>query len=135
VIIPATRYRDCEAALAFLTGALGFEEHAVHRDGSGAIHHVELAQAGGLVMFGPWVDNAFAEMMVAPDTVGRRETTTVYVIVPDIETHHARASAAGAEIVQPLVEEPYGGRSYTVRDPEGHVWSFGEYDPRLSLVT
>ena len=23
----------------------------------------------------------------------------------------------------------YGGRDYTARDPEGHGWSFGTYDP------
>jgi hypothetical protein len=26
-------------------------------------------------------------------------------------------------------DKPYGGRGYAARDPEGHVWSFGSYDP------
>src|SRR5580704_12147338 len=25
--------------------------------------------------------------------------------------------------------EDYGGRGYTCRDLEGHIWSFGSYDP------
>jgi uncharacterized glyoxalase superfamily protein PhnB len=25
--------------------------------------------------------------------------------------------------------QDYGGRDYTCRDPEGHIWSFGTYDP------
>ena len=23
----------------------------------------------------------------------------------------------------------YGGRGFTCRDPEGHLWNFGSYDP------
>jgi uncharacterized glyoxalase superfamily protein PhnB len=42
---------------------------------------------------------------------------------------HARALAAGATIVLPLKDEDYGGRGFTCRDPEGHLWSIGSYDP------
>ncbi len=28
-----------------------------------------------------------------------------------------------------MLPRPYGGRGYTGRDPEGHVWAFGSYDP------
>jgi uncharacterized glyoxalase superfamily protein PhnB len=28
-----------------------------------------------------------------------------------------------------LKTQDYGGRDYTCRDPEGHVWTFGTYDP------
>jgi uncharacterized glyoxalase superfamily protein PhnB len=27
------------------------------------------------------------------------------------------------------VTQDYGGRDYTCKDPEGHVWTFGTYDP------
>ncbi len=37
--------------------------------------------------------------------------------------------AAGAEIILDIKDEDYGGRGYTCRDPEGHVWNFGSYDP------
>ncbi len=40
------------------------------------------------------------------------------------------AVAAGAEILTPPHDnEGYPGRGYDARDPEGHVWSFGSYDP------
>jgi transposase len=29
-------------------------------------------------------------------------------------------------------DEDYGGRDYSCRDPEGHVWNFGSYDPWAS---
>jgi uncharacterized glyoxalase superfamily protein PhnB len=29
----------------------------------------------------------------------------------------------------PLETKDYGGSGFTVRDPEGQVWSVGDYDP------
>ena len=42
---------------------------------------------------------------------------------------YAQAKAAGAEIVDELEPKDYGGSGYSARDPEGHLWSFGDYDP------
>jgi uncharacterized glyoxalase superfamily protein PhnB len=39
------------------------------------------------------------------------------------------APAAGAQIVRPLTDEPYGSLEYSARDPEGNLWSFGTYWP------
>jgi uncharacterized glyoxalase superfamily protein PhnB len=38
----------------------------------------------------------------------------------------------GHEIVRELVTQDYGGRDYTARDLEDHVWTFGTYDPCVS---
>ena len=38
-----------------------------------------------------------------------------------------RATAAGAEVARGLRDEDYGSRGFTVRDPEGNLWSFGTY--------
>ena len=54
---------------------------------------------------------------------------SVYVVVDDADAHFARAKAAGAQIVREPVTQDYGGRDYTCKDPEGHVWTFGTYDP------
>ena len=37
--------------------------------------------------------------------------------------------AAGGDVVAPLTDQDYGSRDFTVRDPEGNIWSFGTYDP------
>lgn len=44
--------------------------------------------------------------------------------------HYERAKAAGAEIIDEYAEKDYGGAGYSCRDPEGHLWWFGGYDPR-----
>ncbi len=126
-IIPALRYRDADAGLEFLRSAFGAEEKEVHRDDNGVVRHAELRLGGGLVMVGE----------AAPDgwLGGERprplaSTISLYVVVDDPDAHHERAAAAaGATVVRPLQNTDYGSREYSVRDPEGNLWSFGTYDP------
>jgi len=128
-IIPALRYRDALAAIDWLCRAFGFEKRAVYADGD-VVHHAQLVYGTGMVMLssvpksGPW-----AERTVQPDQIGGRETQGPCVIVADCDAHYARAKAAGAVIVDELAEQDYGGKGYSCRDPEGHLWWFGSYDP------
>jgi len=41
--------------------------------------------------------------------------------VDDVDACHAAAVRAGAEIVHPLTDEPWGVRRFFLRDPDGHV--------------
>lgn len=45
----------------------------------------------------------------------------VSIEVDDVDAVHARAVAAGAEIVYPLTDEEWGLRRFFVRDPNGAV--------------
>ena len=51
------------------------------------------------------------------------------MIVTDADAHYTRAKAAGAIIVMEISDQAYGGRGYSCRDLEGHMWWFGSYDP------
>lgn len=82
--------------------------------------HAELAYGTGMVMLGT-LETGDGLWDLAP--VG------VYVAVDDPDAHHGTAVAAGAEIVTGLTDTDYGSRTYTARDPEGNVWSFGTYRP------
>ena len=53
----------------------------------------------------------------------------IYLAVDDVDAHHDKAVAAGAEIAYPLTDQPYGSREYAVRDLEGHLWYVGTYRP------
>ena len=121
-IIPTFRYRDAPAAIDFLVGAFGFERNMVV-DGPGeTIAHAQLTFAGGMVMLG----SAGAGDGEFPLEPGGGST---YVILDDVDGHCDRARAAGAEIVMEPADQDYGGRSYTARDPDGNLWSFGSYRP------
>ena len=56
-------------------------------------------------------------------------TVSIYVVVDDPDRHRAVAAQAGANMVRELEDMDYGSREYSVRDPEGNLWSFGTYDP------
>ena len=129
-IIPALRYRDALAAIDWLCRAFGFGKRAVHADQRGVVQHAQLTFGNGMIMLGS-VDNdrAWGRRIAQPDEIGGRETQCPCVVVADCDAHYARAVAAGAEIVDPLEAKDYGGKGYSCRDPEGHLWWFGSYDP------
>ena len=80
-------------------------------------------------MVGSVKDTVFGQLMKQPDEIGGAETQTSYVIVSDADAVVERAKAAKAEIVLDIRDEDYGGRGFTCRDLEGHLWTFGTYDP------
>ena len=51
------------------------------------------------------------------------------LVYHDVAGAYERALAGGAQVVVELQSQDYGGEGFTVRDPEGHIWSFGDYDP------
>ena len=124
-------YEDTAATIEWLVEAFGFTEHGeryVMEDGS--IGHAELEMGGEIVMLATpnreyqspkrhrescdaarrWLDNPWV-------------IDGVLVTVDDLEAHHARAVAAGANVIRPPEEGP-DGRLYTAEDLEGHRWMF-----------
>lgn len=120
---PALRYTDARAAIRFLVEAFGFEERlVVPGEGDRDVVHAELRwPLGGGVMLGSTshVEGVHAHM--------RPGLAWCYVVTDEPDALLARATAAGAEVVQGLKDEDYGSRGFTVRDPEGNSWSFGTY--------
>lgn len=127
-VIPALQYRDAKAAIDFLCRAFGFEKKAVYEDADGSVAHAELTHGNGMIMLGSVKDTEYGRLLKRPSEAGG-VTMGVYVVVEDADAHFARAKAAGAEITREPVTQDYGGRDYTCKDPEGHVWTFGTYDP------
>ena len=130
-VIPCLRYRDAPAAITWLCSAFGFEAHAVHANPDGSIAHAQLTFGNGMIMLGSVsnVDTEWGRLIKQPDEVGGAETQSAYLIVTDADAVYARAKAAGALIVLDIKDEDYGGRGFSCRDPEGHLWNFGSYDP------
>ena len=128
-VVPTLRYRDVAAAIDWLCKAFGFERHLVVPGDNGAVRYAELTFGDGMIMLGPVQDSAFDKLMTQPQDAGGAETQICYLFVEDASAHFARAKAAGAEIVLEIEEEDGGGRGYSCRDLEGHIWNFGTYNP------
>ena len=130
-IIPVLRYRDAPAAIEWLCKAFGFEKHLVVPDQDSGIAHAQLSFGNGMIMLAsvPKAETAFGRLMKQPDEVGGAQTQTAYVVVTDVDAVYANAKAAGAKLATEIKDEDYGGRDFSCYDPEGHLWSFGSYDP------
>lgn len=129
-IIPCLRYRDAQAAIDWLCDAFGFEKQAVYAHPDGSIAHAQLTFGKGMIMIGSIdAESEWGRFIKQPDQIGGAETQSAYVIVEDTDAVYERAKKAGATIVIDIKFENYGGRGFSCRDPEGHLWSFGSYDP------
>jgi len=128
-VITCMAYRDAPRAIAWLCETFGFVEHAVYPDDAGNIMHAELSFGNGMIMLGSVMESEFGRHIKQPDEIGGCETQSAYVIVNDADVIYQRAKAAGAEILIDIKDEDYGGRGFTCRDLEGHIWNFGTYDP------
>jgi uncharacterized glyoxalase superfamily protein PhnB len=117
-IIPYLFYREVPAALDFLCHAFGFKEEMRTGTPNGGMHG-EASLQGQLVMMG---QGAQERRLRTPCDAGAA-TMGVFVYLDDVDRHYEIAKAAGAEIVHPPKDVPYG-RTYSAVDPEGHPWFF-----------
>ncbi|HKB29168.1 MAG TPA: VOC family protein [Candidatus Limnocylindrales bacterium] len=116
-VIPELAYDDVDAAADWLSEAFGFRvrlrigNHRVQmRFGDGAIVATDGGRATG--------DDQPTETAVM--------THSVLVRVGDADRHYEQARRAGARIINPPTDHPYGERQYTAEDIGGHRWKFSQ---------
>lgn len=130
-VIPAVRYQDAHAAIDWLCRVLGFVRHAVYEGPNHTIAHAQLTfGSAGMIMLGSASNSGeSAQHTVLPFEIDGRETVSLCLITDDAAPVYDRVVSAGAEILMELRAMDYGGRAFSVRDPGGHIWAIGEYDP------
>ena len=108
-VIPVLAYRDVIEAADWLCAAFGFEVRLRI-----ANHRVQLVFGDGAV--------------IATDGGGPGGAAghSVLVRVEDADRHRDQAAAAGARILAPPTDYPYGERQYTAEDLGGHRWTFSQ---------
>ncbi|TML16319.1 MAG: glyoxalase, partial [Actinobacteria bacterium] len=112
-VIPELAYDDVVEASEWLCKAFGFRQRL--RIGS---HRVQLVFGDGALI-----------VIERKKTEGDRSdalTHAVLVRVDDADRHHEQAVRAGARILQPPTDFPYGERQYNAEDLGGHHWTFSE---------
>ena len=107
---PYLFYADVEAATEFLQRAFGFREVDRQVGAAGRTHLEFETESGGRIYAGQSASEGRSAMVV--------------VFVPDVDAHHERAKAEGAEIFEELFDTPFGHRRYSCADPQGQWWSF-----------
>ncbi len=71
------------------------------------------------------VDENPAAFNVSPRTLGGT-SARISLIVDDPDEVANRAVAAGAKLVFPVADQPYGMRQGRIADPAGHHWLIGK---------
>ncbi|OYQ35276.1 glyoxalase [Niveispirillum lacus] len=130
LVTPCLRYRDARSAIAWLVRVLGFTEQLVVPGEGDDIAHAQLVLGIGMVMLGSDRQDMYGFRAPRPDGAGAALNCFV---IDDLDDLFARVVGAGERALEGCVlDTPYGSRAFTVRDPEGHLWHFGTYDPWAS---
>jgi uncharacterized glyoxalase superfamily protein PhnB len=128
-VVPTLRYRDVAAAIDWLCEAFGFEGHAIMHGDDGAVRYAELRFGRSIIIVVRADGSELDAFMKQPSDIGGAETQVCYLLVADAVAHCAQAKRAGADIILDIKDEDGKRGGYSCRDPEGHVWNFGSYDP------
>ncbi|MET0828880.1 MAG: VOC family protein [Microbacterium sp.] len=118
-------HSDAEASLAFYRDVLGFEvRNDVGYQGMRWITVGPPDQPGtSLVLQPPYVDSGVTddERRVIDEMMAKGTYAGIQLATPDLDATFETIEAAGAEIIQEPMEQPYGLRDCAVRDPAGNL--------------
>jgi uncharacterized glyoxalase superfamily protein PhnB len=120
-VIPSLRFDDLAAAVAFYVDTLGFD---VVR-GEPADGNVALCRGDARVMLeaaGDFYVPAYNEAI--RERVAATSPHSLYIEEPDLPAYYDRVRAAGARVIDPLADRPWGQAEFTVEDLAGNWLSF-----------
>jgi len=112
-VIPVLGYANVTEAADWLCDAFGLSARLRIGD-----HRIQLLLGDGAVVV--------TRRGEGEEVPGDATTHSLLVRVEDADVHHEQAAAAGARIVSPPTDYPYGERQYTAEDPGGHRWTFSQ---------
>ncbi|MBL0887709.1 VOC family protein [Myceligenerans indicum] len=122
-------HTDPAESLAFYRDILGFE---VRGDvGGGAMRWITVAPKGSdtsVVLTPPAANPGITEdeRRTIAEMMAKGTYATLVLATPDLDEVFDTIQAAGAEVVQEPVDQPYGVRDCAFRDPAGNHVRFNE---------
>ncbi len=116
-LTPHLVVRGAAQAIDFYRAAFGaYETGERFTNDDGTIAHAELVIGGFALSLS---DEHGAEL--SPDSIGGTPVR-VSLYTEDVDALAEGAVAAGATVVYPVADQPYGLRGGRLRDPFGHLW-------------
>jgi len=116
--VPMLAVHDGAKALEFYSKAFGAVETVQRISWEGKVGHAEFEIEGARIMLA----DEFPAYNKSPKTLGGTPVF-LHIDVKDVDSFVARAVNAGAKVLQPIKNEPYG-RVCKLEDPFGHTWFF-----------
>jgi uncharacterized glyoxalase superfamily protein PhnB len=117
---PTLQAHDASKLIDYYVDTFGMVLAARYGEGD-VVDHAQLLwpEGSGGIMLGSYKPGA--EWCREPGTAGG------YIVTADPSALFQRVSERGADIIRPLAVTDYGANEFAVRDPEGNLWSFGDY--------
>ena len=119
-LIPLLTVKNARAVVEFYEKALGATELSRQSTPTGQFV-IEMSIEGERFYA---VDENPSAFNVSPATLGGT-SVRMSLIVADPDALADRAVAAGAKVIFPVADQPYGMRQGRIADPEGHHWLIG----------
>jgi PhnB protein len=119
-IAPMLSVRNGAKAVEFYKAAFGAREaYRIEAPDGAVVARLAIGEAEF------WVADESPEYgNFSPESLGGGSVRMV-VTVSDPDAVFARAVAAGAQVVRPVSDQPYGWRVGRIADPFGHHWEIG----------
>jgi PhnB protein len=136
-LTPYIFVRGATEAIKFYTAAFGATDVLSLPMPDGTIAHAEMKIGDSIFMFS---DENPAWGNKGPQTLGGY-SGGMCIYLPDVDKAFAKAIAAGAKELRPVMDQFYGDRSGSLIDPFGHMWTLAthiedvpheEYAPRMA---
>jgi PhnB protein len=122
-VTPYLIVHDGARALDFYRQAFGCTELFRLAGPDGKLGHAEIRIGDSVVMLA----DEHPEMgAVSPQTLGGA-AVSLAIYVEDVDARFAQAVAAGGTVLRPIMDQFYGDRSGTLRDPFGHTWTIATH--------
>jgi len=118
-VIPMLVCRDAAAEIEFCKTAFGAVERSRRSAPDGIVIHATLSISDALIMVHGEFPNLASR---APQSDGS-SSVVIYVYVDAADAVIERAVVAGARVLIPVTNAPWGDRVGRIIDPAGHVWN------------
>jgi PhnB protein len=120
-LAPMLSVRNGAKAVEFYKAAFGATElFRVDDDSGSVVAHLSIEGADF------WLaDESPEHQNYSPESLGG-STLRIILVVADPDSVFSRAVNAGAKLVWPVEDQPYGWRVGRVVDPFGHHWEIGK---------
>jgi PhnB protein len=125
---PYLSVKDVTRAIEFYKRAFGTREVVRLRQPEGKVGHAEFRIGDAPIML---ADECPEINFRSPQSIGGTPVN-ILVYVTDVDALVDQATAAGAKLMRPVEDQPYGGRVGVLEDPFGHSWSFATHIEDIS---
>jgi PhnB protein len=118
-VIPMLVCPDAASEIDFCKTAFGAVELARRSAPDGTVVHATLTIGEAMIM----IHGEFPALASRAPQPDGSSSVVIYLYVPDVDGVIEWAVAAGAKVLIPLRNQPWGDRVGRIIDPAGHVWN------------